>query len=554
MPPVPATAATLCSDLGAQGRRSSLAVLRRCLVVVPWLLRSRRNRVAAELGRHPLTPTDRRLLVAAVTWSVACSATCGAIVVALGDGTRAAAALVGVAVLVVAPLAAAASPRTRTVGLVRSAYHREGPWSGPSAVSLAVADGLARLASLLGVLLVSLGPALVVVLAAQWGPVVAVLLAPAVLLLGAAVGVLACVGSLLRLGAGAHLAVSVGYHADLLVRAAGAAGVAGCGAYVVGRLARATEASGPPAALRDLHVTGLGVLLLVAGAVAAIGTSLVLLARVARSTGLERTLRRLARQSGDAGPAPGERLAPSAWEDDAVRTKERALVRRTRAGRRSGADGLVAVSSALVGGVVGLVSSGLVTSSTGRLVALMFGLLLVGELVGDGLRRVDSVDADGAATTWLLVSRRHVRHLVRLRAVRHARTLAVVVASVLVVATVATSLPGPQVVLVGAAGALVVVVSTIAIVGTTARHPRWDWTSVDEIGMHPAAQAQRFATTGVLWMVVFCLAAVGHRLAPTTAGPTGDGTVLPLAAGALLVLGGLAVAPSAAVALGRSTR
>lgn len=541
---------------GTQGRLSSRQVLRRGLLVTPWLLRSRRNRLAAELGHHPLTRTDRCLLAAALAWSVTCSVACGALVVALGAEARVAAAAVAVGVLMAALLTAGAAPRTRTVGLVRSTYRQEGPWRGASAVALVVADAAARLVSLLSVLLVVLGPALVVVLSVQWGGIVAFLLVLAVVLLALTAGLVASVGSLLRLGAGSRLAVSVGYHADLLVRAAGAGAVAGCGAYVVGRVVRTTDASVATSSLLRTDVTVLDAMLLLGGATALAVACLVLLAQVAGSATLERSLQRLAqhteRADGGGRPTSSAQVAEHVWEVDALRAKERALVRRTRTGRGSAADGLVAVSSALVGGVVGLASSGLVTSPTARLTAFLFGLLLMGEFVGDGLRRINSVDADGAATTWLLVSRKHLRRLVRLRAVRHARTLTIVVGSVLAVTVCAVSLIGVQIVLVGVAGGLVVVVSTVSTVGTTARSPRWDWASVEEIGMHPAAQALRLAATGVLWMIVFCLAAVGHHLSVVPTDAVIPGLVLPLGAASLCVLLGRALAPRAVTTLGRS--
>lgn len=546
--------APVAAPAPGHGTRSRRLALRQGLLLAPWLLRSRRHRVALELGRHPVGPFERGVVLAAGLWLAACSTSAGALVAALGAEARVAGAAVVVSLVLVALLPAGAVQRTQAVGLVRSAYATEGPWRTGRGVSLVVADAFARLAvGLLGVL-VAVGPALLVAVGAQWGPPVALAVLAAAVLGALALGLLVLAASLARLGVSARLAASTGYHADLLLRAVLAGGVAGCGAHVAGRLVRSAEGSAPTQPLLDLDVSAPGALVALGTAAAALALAVPALARVAGSAGLERSLRRLAATTDLDAVASGARdhgVPPALWHADAVAAKERALVRRTRSRRRSGADGLVGASAALVGAAVGLLSSGLVPSATARLTALTFALLIVAELVGDGLRRVDSVDADGRATTWLLGSRRHVDRLVQVKAARHARSLATVVALTLVAAVAVVPLAGPHVLALAAAGSLAVLAGTVGVVGATARHPRWDWADPEEIGMHPSAQGLRFATTGLLWMVAFCLISLAVRASPASTDPLGERVSWLLGAG-LVLLGAPVLAPRGALALARS--
>lgn len=527
--------------------------LRQGATLAPWVLRSRRNRILKELGLHPGSPAIPWVTAAALGWVAAVSAACGALVASLGDPGRSW-AMAAMALLVVpVPWSVGGVSRTKALDLGLSGYARHQAARSRSAMPVIVADVLVRAGVALAVLIV-LSPGAVLLLVSAYGPLRGALLLPGVVCVLTAVCLIILAGSLLRIALGIRFVAVAGYGVEIVLRGTVAALATGVATYAIGSFVIRSRT----ADWTHLSVPDIPLVPLVAGlAGSAVLTAVIATAahRLLESRRLDRSMARLPSVILH-GARRSEVAAVPAWSgDDVITAKEKSLVRRSRLRAQGGVDGLIAAACALIGAVVGASSSGMVTSSTARAVALLFALALVVEFVSDGLRRVNSADTDGLAATWILTSRLHYQRMIAYRARRHARALAGVVAAVGLVCVIVMPMSWVFAVCIGTTGALTIFFGTVAVVGFSASYPRWDWSSTEEIGMHPSAQGFRHALTGLVWMTTFVLASIGARVGqPALDGDTVAHRLVSFAIIAVLAIGAALLAPRGCTAVmeGRS--
>ncbi|MDQ2757954.1 MAG: hypothetical protein M3Y71_15605 [Actinomycetota bacterium] len=177
----------------------------------------------------------------------------------------------------------------------------------------------------------------------------------------------------------------------------------------------------------------------------------------------------------------------------------------------------------LASALLGLITSGLLPGRDNPLALgfqLLVAALLAIEFASTGLRPVTSPDADGPAARAVLATPGGRLLSARAKATLHAGALSAVAVATLgtLALVVDISLGGALALVALLVGGIVL--STVEHVGAPAVHPRLDWTTIEQIGGNPRAQALGMAVsvTGfvVLNMLATSLASVDAHLPQRT--------------------------------------